>query len=90
MCYIQTRRGEKEGVVLIVPQISTNSVKMMMQCIRNQQEQLARANVTIFEQQIRINNLTAELKSAQETAEQMLNIILKLKSPKRDGEEYAV
>ncbi len=74
---------------MIVPQISTNSVKMMMQCIRNQQEQLARANVTIFEQQIRINNLTAELKSAQETAEQMLNIILKLKSPKRDGEEHA-
>lgn len=68
----------------------------MMNCIREQQSRLAAAEITILQQQIKINRLTAELKSAQETAEQMLDRLLELtppmqlKSAKRDGDGNAV
>lgn len=41
----------------------------MMNCIREQQSRLATAEITILQQQIKINRLTAELKSAHETAD---------------------
>lgn len=68
----------------------------MMNCIREQQSRLAAAEITILQQQIKINRLTAELKSAHETAEQMLDRLLELtplmqlKSTKRDGDNDAV
>ena len=68
----------------------------MMNCIREQQSRLAAAEITILQQQIKINRLTAELKSAQETAGQMLDRLLELTPPmrlkptKRDGDENAV
>lgn len=67
----------------------------MMNCIREQQSRLAAAEITILQQQIKINRLTAELKDTQETAKQMLDRLLELtppmqlKSTKRDGDKNA-
>lgn len=68
----------------------------MMNCIREQQSRLAAAEITILQQQIKINRLTAKLKSAHETAKQMLDRLLELTPPmqlnptKRDGDGNAV
>ena len=78
------------------PLITLTTEETMMNCIREQQSRLAAAEITILQQQIKINRLTAELKSAQETAGQMLDTLLELtppmqlKSTKRDGDENAV
>lgn len=77
------------------PLITLTTEETMMNCIREQQSRLATAEITILQQQIKINRLTAELKSAQETAEQMLDRLLdltppmQLKSTKRDGDKNA-
>lgn len=77
------------------PLITLTTEETMMNCIREQQSRLATAEITILQQQIKINRLTAELKSAQETAEQMLDRLLELtppmqlKSTKRDGDKNA-
>lgn len=77
------------------PSITLTPEETMMNCIREQQSRLAAAEITILQQQIKINRLTAELKSAQETAEQMLDRLLELTPPmqlkptKRDGDKNA-
>lgn len=78
------------------PLITLTAEETMMNCIREQQSRLATAEITILQQQIKINRLTAELKSAQETAEQTLDRLMELTPPmqlnptNRDGDENAV
>lgn len=77
------------------PLSTLTTEETMMNCIREQQSRLAAAEITILQQQIKINRLTAELKDTQETAKQMLDRLLELtppmqlKSTKRDGDKNA-
>lgn len=67
------------------PTIQRETAEAMVQCIREQQRQIEAAHRILFEQQIKINRLTAELKSAQETAEQLLDILMQQREVRHGG-----